>query len=546
MKSELERDETPVAGPSRLTPSKSSVEESLIAKGGSIVPGTSDGKDCGDECFLWTDLVMNKPGSFRYAFCGPSPTQSPSHLFPFYRTVPSPPPCPLVHLSLLDRSSFLRISSNGLTITSDKGFRSARSNISVRQGSWYFEVLILRGHGTEGGGGTTGGDIGNAHVRIGWARREASTDGPVGMDGYSYGIRDVGGEKVHISRPKPYGQSFKSGDVVGCLITLPSRTEDLSKLKRSRLPLRYKGQRYFEMEEYSAQKEMEALVDREGKVALAAKAAAEAAREAAEEDKIKVKKGATAKAVKRGKKDIIQPAGPVARDLPVLADSKIEFFLNGQSLGTAFEDLYDFSPLPPIAHPTTPSSKKAQDAAKDTQYDDGTMGYFAMVSCFGRGKIQANFGPTWQYPPPGLDARPMCDRWAEFREEERILDERDEEETSERLLKEIAAEEARKKAAAERAASMLKNGVKKEMPLRKKRKGTDTPGDTPGATPTPVAESGSGRGTPIPSEVKTEDALPDFRDIKMEEADSIQLHPASDDIMVVESQQSDRVDSEAT
>ena len=367
--------------------------------------------------------------------------------------------------------------------------------MSVRQGSWYFETLILRGAGPDGAGKTTGGEIGNAHVRVGWARREASVDGPVGMDGYSYGLRDVGGEKVHLSRTKAYGRAFKTGDVVGCLITLPPRTEDLSKLKRARLPLKYKGQQYFEMEEYVVQKEMEALVDREGKVAAAAKAAAEAAREAAEEDKVKVKKGATAKSVKKSKKGSDQPSGPIVRDLPILPGSTIEFYLNGESLGTAFEELYDFSPLPPILNPSTPASKRPHEKDKDVQYDDGTLGYYPMVSCFGRGKVQVNFGPNWLKPPSELEARPMSERWDEFREEERILDERDEAETSERLVKEIAADEERRRAAEERAKLGLKNGMKKEPVKKKQRKGTDTPGGTSQATPTPAPEAAS---TPQP------------------------------------------------
>ena len=92
--------------------------------------------------------------------------------------------------------------------------------MAVREGKWYFECHILGGK-TTGAGGGTGGDVGNAHVRVGWGRREAQMDAPVGADAYSYGIRDVDGSKVHISRPKPYAQGFGTGDVVGCMITLP-------------------------------------------------------------------------------------------------------------------------------------------------------------------------------------------------------------------------------------------------------------------------------------------------------------------------------------
>ena len=191
---------------------------------------------------------------FRYAACKPSHNISPSDIFPFNRTVPGPSCCPPVHLSWLDRSSFLKLSTTATTATTDRGFRSARANVGVRQGTWYYEVIVGRGDGVRGSGSGTGGDHGNAHVRLGWGRREANLDAPVGTDGYGYAIRDVGGEKVHISRPKPYGRSFKSGDVIGCLISLPQRQIDPETIKRKRTAIRYKGALYFEMDEYGIQK----------------------------------------------------------------------------------------------------------------------------------------------------------------------------------------------------------------------------------------------------------------------------------------------------
>jgi COMPASS component BRE2 len=323
--------------------------------------------------------------------CAPSPNPSPSAIFPFYRTIPAAPPTPSVHISWLDRSSFLKISSNAMTLASDRGFRSARANVAIRQGSWYYEVKILRGDGLSGAGSGLGEGIrGNAHVRVGWGRREANIDGPVGMDGYGYGIRDVNGEKIHLSRPKPYGREFKTGDIVGCRIHIPQRGEyhgepsDPRVLKRRRVPIRYKGQLYFEMDEYTPQKEMEALIDREGKAAAAAKAQAEAAK--VEGDKLVEKigksgKGATTKNAKKSKNKDQQPTGPVVRDLPILPGSKVEFYLNGDPLGTAFEDIYDFLPLPPV--PSTMQSKKSghhgHESAKEVLHDDGTLGYYPMV-----------------------------------------------------------------------------------------------------------------------------------------------------------------------
>ena len=333
------------------------------------------------------------------------------------------------------------------------------------------------------------------------------------MDGYSYGIRDVGGETVHLSRAKAYGRGFETGDVVGCLITLPQRNEDPGKIKRARLPLQYKGQSYFEMEEYAVQKEMEALVDREGKVAAAAKASAAAARDAVVEEQPKIsKKGAITKNAKKGKKEAETPTGPVARQLPILPGSRIEFFVNGESFGTAFEDLYDFVPLPPVVVPTAPAAKRAHDLSKDLSHDDGTLGYYPMVSCFGRGKVQVNFGPEWQKPPPGLTARPLADRWEEFRAEERVLDERDEAEAMEKMLLDMKAEEERKKVILERQAKG-ENGLVKKEPAKKKRKGTEiSRPDTPLAGATPVRDlASSQKSSPAPTptvELKSEAPIP--------------------------------------
>lgn len=44
------------------------------------------------------------------------------------------------------------------------------------------------------------------HARMGWARREASLDVPVGFYGYSYGITDIRFETIHRSR---FGKLFQ-------------------------------------------------------------------------------------------------------------------------------------------------------------------------------------------------------------------------------------------------------------------------------------------------------------------------------------------------
>ncbi|WRT66057.1 uncharacterized protein IL334_003009 [Kwoniella shivajii] len=511
-------------------------ERRSFARTGAQVPGSGDGPEHGEECYLWVDVPIVK--NFRYAPCAISPIPSPHPKFPFHRTIPYPLPIPPVHISWLDRSSYLRISPDASTISNDRGFRSARANVAVREGTWYFEVKIERGSGPAGGGKghLTSGDSGNAHVRIGWGRREASVDAPVGADGYSYAIRDVGGDKVTLARPKPYGESFQSGDVIGCLISLPTRPssdnlprEDPGKTKRQRRHFLYKNQSYFESAEYMPAKEMEALVDREGKLAAAQKAAEAVVINGITDSDIsngigvsaKTKKGATTKNTKKQKDEASQHYVPLERALRTLKGSRIEFFKNGKPFGIAFENLYDFPPLPPLYHSSL-HEKRSQD--DEIMHDDGTMGYFPMVSCFGKGKARFNPGPQFAFPPSGYQTtrideklaevpmvgiqqniRPICERWEEFRQEEMRYDEKDEAEGTERL-KEILEEEEKA-----RVRAALAGGVaKKKRGLGKKKKVEVTESHGAGFA------SRGGTLTPAPEEANRVAPDPEYPSVKDE------------------------------
>lgn len=490
---------------------------------------------------------------FRYIPCGPSPIPSPSAAHPFYRRIPAlrapfgsetsldptnststnssnashnNPTNNInnnaalttgVHLDWLDRSLYLKLSPSATTCTAEKGFRSVRGNVPVRQGAWYFECLVLRGGGegksvakgegkqlgivserfgvgrgvdsaerpvAAGTSGTSASD--GAHVRIGWARREAPLNGPCGLDAYSYGIRDATGEKVTISRPKGYAEAgFGTGDVVGCMIVLPDREvkEEEARVRRKRIPIRYKGQLYFESMEYTVPKEMEALVARDGRVppvavddgAVVGKASPVKGKP---DKKGKGKQAGKAIRKKNGRKRDDRDYGsdsdadptPKPRTLPRLAGSKINFYLNGKPMASspAFEDIFDFLPLKQTdAELATQAAliKKlgALEASlkdRENPNDDGTLGYYPFVSCFGGGKVQFNPGPEWMAPvdpsswnlgfrtADGIQQpivpRPMSERWAEFTEEETRYDRADEDELTELLRKE-RAETAKKR-----------------------------------------------------------------------------------------------------
>lgn len=271
----------------------------------------------------------------------------------------------------------------------------ARANVGVREGRWYWECKILSGvrpanldsltvHGQDDGG----------HVRVGWARREASLDTPVGFDAYSYGLRDVSGQKVHMSRPKdfmPFNESFREGDVIGLEITLPSlnlhrkvvegiynKAVDISddldtpplaesaNIIRDRVPIRYKSHLYFEQFEYHSTKDLEELMNPSPVVSSASTAA-----------------------LQTPPPNPNHPL-PALRTLPF---SLIKIYKNGQLAGTPFTDLLAF--LPPASKPLN------QVGARDG-LDDGMLGYFPAISVFRGGCAEVNFGPQFWFPPPEL------------------------------------------------------------------------------------------------------------------------------------------------
>ena len=63
-----------------------------------------------------------------------------------------------------------------------------------------------------------------SHVRLGWSMRTGDLQAPVGYDKWSYGVRSIGGSKIHCSRREDHwgGEPFESGDVVGCGISMVS------------------------------------------------------------------------------------------------------------------------------------------------------------------------------------------------------------------------------------------------------------------------------------------------------------------------------------
>ncbi|EJD46048.1 hypothetical protein AURDEDRAFT_113765 [Auricularia subglabra TFB-10046 SS5] len=374
------------------------------------------------------------------------------------------PPADCVRVCWEDRSPHIRVTQDGLGLAGDRGYRSARLNVPVREGKWYLEVLVERGGGADKG--ELSGHMDGAHVRLGWARREAPLEAPVGCDGYSYGFCDKTGHKTTLSRPKPYGRPFGSDDVIGMYISLPPQRKpkpedahDPAHIRRKRQAVLLKNRLYFEQAEYPQSKEMMALME-SGAAAATAKRGPQARPHGADDENAPTpqpspsKRSATVKNLPGsgggGPRSKKTPAPePQGRPLPTLGkQARIAFFVNGECQGTAFEDIYDYLQLRLTSAMRKAREKEKKDPLKEREnaFDDGSLGYYAMISLFNSGRVNINPGPDFKYaPPPDVDAvldamdagadpasvmqedvkrkwRPLCERYPEYWEEIKAQD----------------------------------------------------------------------------------------------------------------------------
>ncbi|KAG6896943.1 hypothetical protein C0992_005149 [Termitomyces sp. T32_za158] len=474
-----------------------------IARGPIFVPVSE-----GSEYFKTDFIGVNRVG-FRYVPAGINP---PGHTLPC-RTIESNPAA--YRVSWEDRSPFITVTKDGLGLHGTTGFRSARCNVPMAEGKWYMEVKVLRGGGEHH---TENNRREGSHVRLGWGRREAPLNGPVGLDGYSYGYRDKTGDKVTLSRPRPYGRSFGTGDVIGMYISLPPRRiaskkdpHDPAHLKRERIPIDLKGQEMFEILEYPQSKEMTALMDYSGKSTSSASVPSAP------------KKSSAGKIPERsGPSTTNKPAAVPLRPLPVLQGSRIAFFVNGECQGVAYQDLYDYLQLRQTETQRKKEKRRTREGVKEHRenpFDDGWLGYYPFISVFNDAIVRINPGPEFEFPPPrDIDAlldgeegstsaertwRPACERYAEFMAEQWALDEVEEAEAKEDAIRAAAndkaeaakkAEREKKKQAAEaRKRAKLAAAAEAQQGLR----GTPASADDERSTPGLSALAGLGQPSPL-------------------------------------------------
>lgn len=271
----------------------------------------------------------------------------------------------------------------------------AKGNVVAREGKWYWECKITSGIPKRKRSDSHGSEEPRGHVRMGWARREATLDAPVGFDAYSYGLRDVAGQKVFMSRPKdffPAGEDIREGDVIGLEINLPSEglhrkvvegnynpavdlTDDeepkleAADIVRDRVPIRFKAHTYFEQIEYHSAKELEDLMNPSPVISSTGGLG--------------------------GNPQEPAPTHPLPA-LRTLPHSSIKIYKNGVFMGTPFTELLAF--LPPASKPNV-AQQQSQLGAREG-LDDGMLGYYPAVSVFRGGAAEVNFGPDFWFPPP--------------------------------------------------------------------------------------------------------------------------------------------------
>jgi COMPASS component BRE2 len=263
----------------------------------------------------------------------------------------------------------------------------------------------------------------------------------------------------------------------------PDDPSDPARLLRKRIPIGLKLQPYFEMAEYPVSKEMKALTEDDEK----APAPVSGKKRQAEVRPTKNTRG--------------NEQGPV-RALPVLKDSALAYFVNGQCQGVAFRDIYDYLQLR-----ETPKRQAARDKQslnlkeRHNPFDDGTLGYYPMISLYHDAVVKVNAGPDFAFPPPPdidnlLEAgdgqapkrtwRPLCERYEEFVTEMFALDDMEEESARTKLLEKPPEPDP---ISEERASQLAKR--RKRDQARREAKRAETTGSRSGAAGTPSSRTES-------------------------------------------------------
>ncbi|CAL5866659.1 uncharacterized protein PFLUO_LOCUS868 [Penicillium psychrofluorescens] len=297
--------------------------------------------------------------------------------------------------SFEDSPAAISFSQDATAVATNDSWHTARANVCAREGTFYYEARIISGMVKDSGTTPHNGGPGTAprgHVRFGFARREADLDVNVGVDCYGYGIRDVNGEVVNRMRCEyffPKGEAINEGDVIGMLITLPplsihkkivegtfdpavdgdgsfsssTKSPGAFNLIRDRIPFHWKTDFCWQQSNVFATKHLRDYA-------------------------FNLKETPT-----------FGPPSPLNSEdasLRTLPGSSITIFKNGVQMGTPFKELYAF--LPPASRLANGTNNLGIGERENA--DDGMIGYYPAVSCYGGGAAECRFeGPWWVGPP---------------------------------------------------------------------------------------------------------------------------------------------------
>lgn len=331
------------------------------------------------------DKLTNKNG-FRYSYAIADTDFS--HIK--YRQTDVPPY--QARFSFEDSPAAILFSKDALAVTTNDSWHTARANVCAREGTYYYEARIISGVMSDSEAppsNLTASPPSRGHVRLGFARREADLDVNVGVDCYGYGIRDVNGEAVNRMRCEyffPKGESIREGDVIGLLITLPplslhdkivegtydpgrdsaaspSWPGPAANIIRDRIPFHYKNDFCWQQSNVFATKQLRDY------------------------------------AFNLKENPAFGPPSPLNNEdasLRTLPGSSITIFKNGVKMGTPFKELFTF--LPPASRLANGTNNLGLGERENA--DDGMIGYYPAVSCYGGGAVECRFQGPWWYGPP--------------------------------------------------------------------------------------------------------------------------------------------------
>lgn len=381
----------------------------------------------------------------------------------------------------------MNFTEDGLAVTIEEPWHSARANVCARERTYYYEARVISGVLPET---RQQPSQSRGHVRLGFGRREADLDVNVGVDSYGYGIRDVNGEVITRMQCEALFQQegICEGDVIGMVIQLPpmslqqkivagtynpavdgdgtapngqSAQPASVNIVRDRIPFHLKSDFLWQQSNIFPSKHL-----REYAYNL------------------------------KDSPNFLPPSydHPEDPSMRTLPGSSITIYKNGIRMGTPFKDLLAF--LPPASRYSQMNNNLSIGERENG--DDGMIGYYPTVSCYGGGAVECRFeGPWWIGPPtedfPNL--KPFGERFTDQIAEDIIAD----------IVDEIDAEFAGWKVdfSPQQQQQQQQDQQQVQQPLDSSNYASSSAGKDGTGVSTPLVASGSqtpnGARTPVPT-----------------------------------------------